>query len=63
MEKIFLREEYIKPDTTAQIYWLNNRQPKYWRNKPESTDREENTLDNLVNAINNIAEMGEEREK
>ena len=23
-----IREEYIKPDTTAQIYWLNNRQPK-----------------------------------
>lgn len=38
------REEYIKPDTTAQIYWLNNRQPEQWSNKPVSqgqTDEQE----------------------
>ena len=23
----------VSPDTTAQIYWLNNRKPKQWRNK------------------------------
>ena len=29
---------YIKkyaPDTTAQIFWLKNRQPKKWRDKTE----------------------------
>ena len=36
------REEYIKPDTMAQMYWLNNRQKKDWKAKPmddgEGTD-------------------------
>ncbi len=25
----------VAPDTTAQIYWLNNRKPKNWRNKQD----------------------------
>lgn len=25
----------VSPDTTAQIYWLNNRKPKQWRNKQD----------------------------
>ena len=25
----------VSPDTTAQIYWLNNRRPKQWRNKQD----------------------------
>lgn len=29
-----LREEYIRPDTLAQMYWLNNRQPAKWKAKP-----------------------------
>ncbi len=28
------REEYVKPDTMAQMYWLNNRQAKTWKAKP-----------------------------
>lgn len=24
----------IPPDTTAQIFWLKNRQPELWRDKP-----------------------------
>lgn len=28
-------EMYIHPDTLAQIYWLNNRQPSKWRQKPK----------------------------
>lgn len=28
-------EEYIPPDTTAQIFWLKNRKPKQWRDKVE----------------------------
>lgn len=36
-EKIQMVEEeiYIPPDTTAQIFWLKNRQPKAWRDKVE----------------------------
>ena len=28
-------EEQYPPDTTAAIFWLKNRQPKYWRDKQE----------------------------
>lgn len=27
-------EEYVIPDTTAQIFWLKNRRPEQWREKP-----------------------------
>lgn len=27
-------EEYVIPDTTAQIFWLKNRRPDKWRDKP-----------------------------
>lgn len=29
------RELYIKPDITAQIFWLKNRKPEKWREKRE----------------------------
>lgn len=29
-------EVHIPPNTTAQIYWLNNRRPDRWRAKPEN---------------------------
>ena len=35
----------VLPDVTAQIYWLNNRRPDRWRNKP-ATDST-GTLDKL----------------
>ena len=27
-------KKHIPPDTTAQIFWLKNRQPELWRDKP-----------------------------
>lgn len=37
-----VREEYVKPDTMAEIYWLNNRSPKRWKAKPvEEIDPDE----------------------
>ena len=38
------REEYVKPDTMAQMYWLNNRQTKVWKAKP-TEENGENTED------------------
>ena len=29
-------EVYFPPDTTAQIFWLKNRKPHVWRDKPEA---------------------------
>lgn len=36
VEKVVVadREEYVKPDTVAQMYWLNNRRKKDWKAKP-----------------------------
>ena len=35
------REEYVKPDTMAQMYWLNNRQPSKWRQKAKEQPNQE----------------------
>ena len=34
-------EEYIPPDTTAQIFWLKNRKPTDWRDKRDVEIKEE----------------------
>ena len=31
-----INEVFVPPDTTAQIFWLKNRSPRRWREKPES---------------------------
>ena len=46
------REEYIKPDTLAQMYWLNNRQPSKWKAKPmEESGSEEKTKANELRIV------------
>lgn len=32
-------EVYIPGDTTAQIFWLKNRKPEDWRDKPKEVDK------------------------
>ena len=32
------REVSVPPNVTAQIYWLNNRRPERWRNKPQTVE-------------------------
>lgn len=47
-------EIYVQPDTTAQMYWLNNRQPAKWKAKPVDNSGEESAkeaLEKLVRAI------------
>lgn len=48
-ERIEYAEEevYIPPDTTAQIFWLKNRRPDKWRDKP----KEESDVNQPVNII------------
>lgn len=38
------REEYVKPDTVAQMYWLNNRRKSEWKAKP--TDEQDGESEN-----------------
>lgn len=34
--KVIQTLKHIPPDTTAQIFWLKNRRPDKWRDKPEA---------------------------
>ena len=37
-------EQYIPPDTTAQIFWLKNRRPDKWRDKRDEAPQQSNEL-------------------
>ena len=41
----------VKPDTTAQIFWLKNRKPKEWRNDPQPRDEKNMPLAGLTKQI------------
>lgn len=42
----------VPPDTTAQIFWLKNRKPEQWRDKPDEHQIDnQSESDNLFNAI------------
>lgn len=48
------REVHIPADTTAQIFWLKNRQSKKWRDKVEIADNDAiKKLDELLEAQRN----------
>lgn len=53
----FVEEEvYIPPDTTAQIFWLKNRRPDKWRDKPVSAvSGDDDPLNKLMEAWNDAA--------
>ena len=47
-------EVHVPPDTTAQIFWLKNRQVKKWRDKVEIADNDAiKKLDELLEAQKN----------
>ena len=49
-------EIYIPPDTTAQIYWLKNRRPDKWRDRPAAVQPgEDDPLVKLLEAWNNAS--------
>ena len=50
----------VVPDTTAQIYCLNNRKPKQWRNKRND---EENNNENLNKVEQLLSKIKEEANK
>lgn len=48
-EVVEVEEEiFVPPDTTAQIFWLKNRKPAAWRDRPE-TDAADGVADILRN--------------
>lgn len=53
-----VEEIHITPDTTAQIFWLKNRKPDKWRDKPvNDNDREAlEKLDKIMKALDDETE-------
>lgn len=45
-------EVHVPPDTTAIIYWLKNRKPKSWRDKPQVDD----STQDILNGINTLTQ-------
>lgn len=47
--------EHVPPDVTACIFWLKNRRPEQWRDKPEGggTEGLEDAIGKLINAMPN----------
>lgn len=45
------REIYIKPDVTAQIFWLKNRKPDKWRDKHEVASTADGQLAALIDGL------------
>ena len=56
-----LLQNALEGNVTAQIYWLNNRKPKQWKNKREnieSNSEEITKVEQLLNKIKEEAENG-----
>ena len=54
-KKVVRTVKHVAPDTTAQIFWLKNRRPEKWRDKPETPDtKQDETLGRLIEAVNNV---------
>lgn len=44
-------EKEIPPDVTAQIFWLKNRRPDKWRDKPAQESTENGYLADLIKGL------------
>ena len=49
------REIYVPPNITAQIFWLKNRKPEYWRDKPVAPSKEQEGDDGFIKALEGTA--------
>ena len=48
-------EIYIPPETAAQIFWLKNRRPDKWRDKPAPAEAEQAEDDGFLAALSGSA--------
>lgn len=57
-EKTITTIKHIPGDTTAQIFWLKNRKPNKWRDKPTTEDntQDQNIIINISPATTNDME-------
>ena len=45
-------QKHVSPDVTAQIFWLKNRKPEQWRDKPSTENSA--VIDKLDEVLNSI---------
>ena len=56
----FVEEEvYVPPDTTAQIYWLNNRRPDRWRTRKAVEIQTEQPKNELLQSLFDLERRAE----
>lgn len=51
-----LLKNALDGNVTAQIYWLNNRKPKQWKNKRENTEDNNEEISRVERLLNKIKE-------
>lgn len=49
------REIYVPPQITAQIFWLKNRRPDKWRDKPIAPPKPQENNDGFLEALESTA--------
>ena len=54
-----LLKNALDGNVTAQIYWLNNRKPKQWKNKRESIEKNNEEITKVEQLLNKIKEEAE----
>lgn len=54
-------EVYIPPQTVAQIFWLKNRRPNKWRDKPVYEEDETGPIREILVAMKEVAETGKSK--
>jgi len=50
------RRRFIPPNTAAQIFWLKNRRPDKWKDKPTEVEDASIESDGLIEALNKTAD-------
>ena len=56
--KITQTVKHIAPDTTAQIFWLKNRRPDKWRDRPAQTQKDQGVLSKLIEGLQDSKDDG-----
>lgn len=51
IRKVKRIKKHVLPDVTAQIFWLKNRQPDRWRDKPSERDGADAETGNFTDAL------------
>lgn len=47
-------KKHVVPDTTAQIFWLKNRKPEQWRDKPQSESAIDKALAKAIEILGGV---------